>query len=248
MNKTIYPKKKKAKFQSWNKNYCQIKFENKFPPLVRLLKIQLCSNPDTTTEQIFATEYISIFDICKEQFEVTSENCLPTYGTRYIDMYNKPENKRTIMAKSDLLSNEFDQDEQSILNYNSKIKSNSYESMPGNCALYVARLLLEVQSTKEINELIKENSINELSPKKKKSADSDLQNSVSTEIPKTLLFKPPEQTVDFLAFIMINEVSMIDKRFSDGKIRFQLCIGIYPFITNDKTLHFNIITTTFKIL
>ena len=192
----------------------KIEFSHRYPPLVRLFKIQLCSR-EATSERVLATEFISIFDISNYlPYKDKMGQFLPTYGPRFIDLYDQPENSRVRKTPENFSDDEFSFDEDLNLSL-SKEKSNSptYSPVSGNGSFFVARLLLKIESKKAISS--KETEASE------KNGSSGVQNKAKTEE----VVKSKEEIRDFVAFAIISEVSMIDQRFSAGEISFQLCVG-----------------------
>ncbi|RMZ98955.1 fer-1 4, partial [Brachionus plicatilis] len=78
---------KKTRSPEWNHS---IEFVFRYPSLVRLLKIELCSE-DASGVRVLAKEYLVISDISNYHNDL---NYLPTYGPSYIDFYNEPNNMR----------------------------------------------------------------------------------------------------------------------------------------------------------
>ncbi len=62
----------------------RIEFNHLYPPLVRMLRIQLCTQDASTgAEQVLASEFLTVDDISDY---VKDEAYLPTYGPRYINL------------------------------------------------------------------------------------------------------------------------------------------------------------------
>ncbi len=67
----------------WNKKFM---FKILYPPLIRCLKIELCSK-NVFRDDVIATEYIYIDDISHPK---TTNGSLPCYGPSYIDLFDEP--------------------------------------------------------------------------------------------------------------------------------------------------------------
>lgn len=59
-------------------NYC-IEFNHLYPPLVRMIRIDLCTQDSSQNERILGSEYMSVNDISSY---VKDDYFLPTYGPR----------------------------------------------------------------------------------------------------------------------------------------------------------------------
>lgn len=59
-------------------NYC-IEFNHLYPPLVRMIRIDLCTQDSSLNERILGSEYMSVNDISSY---VKDDYFLPTYGPR----------------------------------------------------------------------------------------------------------------------------------------------------------------------
>lgn len=150
--------------------------------MVSSIKLELCSIDTNLIEKVLACEYLSIYDI--SNYLKDDLKYLPTYGPRFIDLYNE-----TDKSKFKKQLNRSDSSPDAFLNLtvdNDKIH-------------YVARLFLSIDSNKEFKE-----------------SDKNLNESHKLE---------PMLSNEFIAFVILDEVYMIDPRFKDGQLSFQLCIG-----------------------
>lgn len=179
--------------------------------MVRLFKIELCTE-DTSGERVLAKEYLSINEISNYHRD---EPFLPTYGPSFIDLYSEPNNLRIKKILKD--SNEDDEDF-GLLKTNSKMNLNRnqedeglkendriYMPLGGNGSFYVARMFLSISS-------------------KKISQHSELKESMKKSF-KRIDIKQKPQLSEFMAFCLINECTMIDSRYQNGELSFQLCVG-----------------------
>ncbi len=187
-----------------------------YPPLVRLFKIELCLQNSSLEEKVIASEYLTIQDLSnytKEEFY------FPTFGPRYIDLYDKPDNCRIRKNIEDDLCDELIIDNDQLNpDYNKdRSERSTYTSIkPAN---YIARLLISVES-QEIPSQKKSNNLNlSLSNSFRDKSEFDLGLTKFESIDLNSFKK------DFVAFAIISECSMIDKRFKNGEISFQLCLG-----------------------
>ena len=185
----------------WNDT---IEFKYFYPPLVRMFKIQLCTEEAPRVERVLASEYLTIYDISSYTKDFFY---LPAYGPRFINLYDQPENcrlKKTLNEQcgDDLLVHN---------NLNSsyyKIRSerNTYSSIrPNN---FIARVYLSVE-TEDLSES------NDLNNNNRNSAESN----------DSISFNYQNFNEEFVAYAVINEVSMIDPRFKNGQLKFQMTLG-----------------------
>ncbi|CAF0895015.1 unnamed protein product, partial [Brachionus calyciflorus] len=126
----------------WNGS---IEFTIRYPPLVRLFKIELCTE-DSSSVRVLAKEYLVINEIANLEF-----NHKPTYGPSFIDMYNEPNNLR--IKKT--LNNPKDDD--IITSSNDSIKT--YTPVEAIGSYYVARLLMGITSKFVSHKSKKENKL-----------------------------------------------------------------------------------------
>jgi len=88
---------------TWN---FSVEFNRLYPPLVRMLRIDLCTQDARLKEQVLGSEYISVNDISSY---VKGDYFLPTYGPRYIELDDRldeePANHR---KKKNIEENLFD--------------------------------------------------------------------------------------------------------------------------------------------
>lgn len=190
----------------WN---CKLEFHFRYPPLVRLCKIELCA-VDPSGERVLSTEYLAINDISNFLNDV---QYLPTYGPRYVDLYNEPNNKRIKRTFSSGTGDDDFSNSGSANNSNSHSSSRSshdtYLPLVAKGAFYVARLYMSIYSMSAAR------------PSSVLKESLQTNNSLSQE----LMINPREKR--FVAFAIINEVTMIDSRYLNGELSFQLCIGSY---------------------
>ena len=106
-----------------------INFDFRYPPLVNLIKLELCNE-----KKVLAKEYLSIEDICNYRDEKIT-HFDPSYGPAFIDMYTKPNNCR---------NHGFDQ------NKSTDLEQSSYAPLNGENSYYVARLFISI-STRKVN-------------------------------------------------------------------------------------------------
>jgi hypothetical protein len=186
----------------WNN---QIEFYIRYPTLVSLFKIELCSE-SSSGETVLAREYLTINDISSFQSEFAFS---PTYGPRFVDLYSEPNNKRIqkeYEGKSDI---EVDKcgEEELIIESETKYKMNDYMPLSGNGAFYIAQLNMSISSKKILQ-------------------NSEFKDSLIKSFSSiTLNLKPVVS--EFIAFGVLNDVSMIDRRYEHGEISFKLCIGLF---------------------
>lgn len=114
---------------TWNQS---IEFCFRYPPLVNLVKFELCKErhvlQQKVLEQVLATEYFSLNDICN------SENKYEPYsfGPSNIELYSRPNNCR-------------------VKKTNGKDSFNwSYDSLNADGSNYIGRLLLKISSSLDI--------------------------------------------------------------------------------------------------
>lgn len=137
-----------------------LEFSHLFPPLVRLLRIQLCSVDSAGYEHVLASEFITINNISAF---VKDEAYLPTYGPRYIDLDDdlddEPANLRKKKIIEDNLYDELFIDGNLNPNYyKERTKRSTYTSiMP---CKPIARLLISIKSKKQ-SQLRKSNDSND---------------------------------------------------------------------------------------
>jgi len=186
----------------WNH---QIEFYFRYPTLLSLFKIELCSESNSS-ETVLAREYLTINEISSFQSEFAFS---PTYGPRFVDLYSEPNNKRIKKEYEEKYDIEFDKcGEETLKDLNdceTKNETNDYMPLSGNGAFYIGQLNMSISSKK-----ILQNS---------EFKDSMVKNYVSLNL------KPVVS--EFVAFGVLNEVSMIDRRYEHGEISFQLCIGFF---------------------
>jgi hypothetical protein len=206
----------------------------------------LC-NADPSGEVILATEYLNISDI--SSYNSNGIDFLPTFGPRYIDFYDDPENSRVRKANRNLdeskLDFNMDVDVKEEMNVQFNNSKNTYAPVCGDGAFYVGRLYMRIKS-KAVANLYEQalSNINESSSESDYYEDDDDDENDEeyddTEIDRGRVRHSSSKTVsskgsgqinssdnvkDFVAFAMINEVTMIDSRFEKGEISFQLCVG-----------------------
>ncbi len=177
-------------------NY-KIEFYFRYPTLVSLFKIELCSET-SSGETILASEYLKIDDISSFQSEFAFS---PTYGPRFVDLYSEPNNTRT--KKEYLEENDIECDTFS----GHTDLTHDYMPLSGHGAFYIAQLNINISSKK----ILQNSEFKECLSKSFQSPSLNLKPVVS----------------EFIAFGVLNEVSMIDGRYEHGEISFQLCIGFY---------------------
>jgi hypothetical protein len=195
---------------------------------VRLIEIELC-HADSSGEQILATENLNINDI--SSYGAEGADILPTFGPCYIEFYKEPEDSRTI------LSNQYeDQNDEDAENYFNN-SSNIYWPVRGNGAIYVGRLCMKIYSssvnnTNESNEIKYDRQIDKNKEESDYSIESiqDFDESATDKLIRKVLaknnfFNTYHINKNFVAFAMIKEATMIDNRFKNGDISFQLCVG-----------------------
>lgn len=77
----------------WN---CKMTFNMRYPPLVWLIKIELCNALNGVgtgaDEVVLATEYINLREV--SNFCTDDPTFLPTFGPQHVDFYSKPNNLR----------------------------------------------------------------------------------------------------------------------------------------------------------
>jgi hypothetical protein len=75
-------------------NY-KLEFNVRYPPLVTLIKIELCNASNTSStfdEIVLAKEYLTLTEL--SNFRIDDALFLPTYGPCYVDLYSRPNNLR----------------------------------------------------------------------------------------------------------------------------------------------------------
>ena len=161
---------------------------------------------------------------------------MPTYGPRYIDLYDQPENSRVRKMTEDMFEDEHSFGENSSISSNKeKNHVTFYSPVSGNGAFYVARLLLKIESKKVIHSKKSTVETTNGNPTSTSQTATIRQESQNVPIPVEII-KTNEEIKEFVAFAIISEVTMIDSRYSNGEISFQLCLGNYS--KNKKWVHF----------
>lgn len=89
----LIPKTNRAK---WNE---KLEFILRFPPLVWVMKIELCNGTDSPNDVVLASEYVNLSAI--SNYKADDETFYPTYGPRYVDLYSKPNNMRVKKVNAD---------------------------------------------------------------------------------------------------------------------------------------------------
>jgi hypothetical protein len=112
----------------WNQS---IEFCFRYPPLVNLVKFELCKETAvlaTEYSTVLATEYFSLNDI----FNSENNDEPYSFGPSYIELYSRPNNCR-------------------IKKTNGKNSFNwSYDSLNADGSYYIGRLLLKISSSLDI--------------------------------------------------------------------------------------------------
>ena len=195
----------------WNETF---KFAFQFPSLVRLFKIELCSESRFTTT-VLATEYLDIDSISDYR---TNDHFFPTLGPSYIDLYSEPENLRVKpfdLAEENIQKEQLNRNEVEIRGKVDKKKEHlnntkTYVPISGSTpggGEYIARLMMGIKSVKA-------------EPYKNKCQDlnnqSEILNSVSNALKKS--------KKSFTLFCLISECIICDSRYQ-GNLSFQICIG-----------------------
>jgi hypothetical protein len=197
----------------WNH---EIEFNIRYPSLVRVLKFELCTNNGGgSNEVILASEYVTLNELSSYE---TQHSYMPTFGPRHIDLYNQPNNLRGEKQLSDAPS-QFDvcgDQEDLAAATSSNNQSNEYVSfipMNGFGVFYAARLFMSISSNSSTSPNSKSIAINDL-----------IENMYKNAAPKkTRILK--SRRAEFLAFVVIDEVTMIDSRYQNADLNFQLTIG-----------------------
>ena len=166
----------------------------------------MCSE-SASGDLVLAKEYLSLNDICNYRVD---DPFVPTYGPRFIDMYNKPNNVRIQKKVNETCDEDYAANDFSNFNFcQTELDNDRYTPLTSNGAFYVARLFFGIAS-------------------KKISQHSELKESMkSPSYLKPNYLNSKSVLNEFFTFIMIDDVNMIDSRYQNGEISFQLCIGIF---------------------
>lgn len=166
-----------------------------YPPLVSSIKIDLCTQDENTLEEKVIA---SEFLSIYDISNYLKDDCeyLPTYGPRYIDLYSL-DTRTKIKNKTESSTDDLSQLDDST-------QCDNFH--------YVARLFFSIESNREVKHDTTE-------PKSTKLILQAVQkgNSISYSMNG---FKN-----EFILFLVLDEVTMIDPKYKDGLLSFQLCFG-----------------------
>ena len=191
-----------------------------------MLKIELCAHHDHSGESVLATEYLNINDISNYENQFPF---IPTFGPMPIDMYSQPNNLRQERRFSNE-PNQFDDDrfetedqekeDNDLKNNTSTGEYISFSPLVANGALYVARVYLSIFS-KTVTNIIAANTILSALPTNENDIMEKMQSKGGLDSIK--IFK--NKRAEFITFLLLDEVTLIDSRYQYCEICFQLTMG-----------------------
>ncbi len=155
-----------------------------------------------------ATEYLNLNEVSNYRQPNTY---FPTYGPCYVEIFEKPNNYRIKKTNKNIKST----DDSKTNNLNENIDSSDkyeldiYDSIVADGSFYVGRLLMSVES-------------------KRIQSSSDFKNLLRRN--KDSFFNKNSNNkyiyTEFISFVMLDQITMIDSRFKNGDISIKLCMGI----------------------
>ncbi len=178
-----------------------------------MFKIQLCTEEAPRVERVLASEYLTIYDISSYTKDFFY---LPAYGPRFINLYDQPDNCRLKKNFNDQCSDDLLVRNNLNSNYY-KLRSerNTYSSIRPNNFIARVYLSVETEDLSESNDLCRSIQNNN--------------NRNSTELNDSTSFGYQDFNEEFVAYAVINEVSMIDPRFKNGQLKFQMTLGKFKY-------------------